>query len=155
MSCIRSSATRRGRCVLAIGLLTRAAILKCTRISTAPSCESSLRTACEFHSRVANWTCVRIFPYRVRLRRCCGARHSHSRLNREIDADDAHWRHSVGRVADAQETGTKPIEQTVDANGQKLHTVPAVQLVPAVSQVGRELHDRRAKSFEWLPAHLV
>src|SRR5439155_26331211 len=36
-----------------------------------------------------------------------------------------------------------------------LYIVPAAQILHALARVGGELHDRRAKSFKFLPAHLV
>ena len=71
MSCIWRSATRRGICVSGFGSLIRAAIPKCTRTSTARSCESSVRTAWKFHSRSTICTYARRFRYRFRLRRSC------------------------------------------------------------------------------------
>ena len=96
---------------------------------------------------------MRELSFAQRFEKNIGCRHGI--LNGEIDTDTADRRHGVGGVADAQKTRPKPVEQSVHADRQKLYIVPAAQLLHAVARVGRELHDRRAKSFERLPAHLV
>src|SRR5438132_5144065 len=79
---------------------------------------------------------------------------SHGILNREINADTTDRGHRVRRVPNAQQTGAKPLQQSVHANRQELHVIPAAQLRYPVSRVRRQPHYLLAKSFESLPAHL-
>ena len=57
-------------------------------------------------------------------------------LNREIDADAADRRHCVRRVADAEQAGTMPALEPVDAHVEHRYLRPIIQLADSVGSTG-------------------
>jgi hypothetical protein len=68
-------------------------------------------------------------------------RGSHRVLDGEVDADTAHRRHSVRRIADAQKAGTVPLRQPVNFDGEQLDRIPILKFADTVSSKGRQLCD--------------
>ena len=76
-------------------------------------------------------------------------------LNGEIDANASGWRHGVGGIADAKQTGTVPLLEAVDLHGQQLDLIPIVQLLDSVAEVGRDLANCPAEGLHALPANFI
>src|SRR5215475_4620301 len=58
-------------------------------------------------------------------------------------------------IADAEQPWSKPLGKPIDADGQKLNIVPALDLADLIFGVRRELRDFFVKRGEPLPANLV
>src|SRR4030095_11236732 len=58
-------------------------------------------------------------------------------------------------MTDTEQARAKPLGEPVDADGQKLDIVPALELAYLISGVGRELADFFVKGVEPLPANPI
>src|SRR5262249_57454621 len=58
-------------------------------------------------------------------------------------------------IADTEQPWSKPLGKPIDADGQKLNIIPALDLAYLIFGVRRELGDFFVKSGEPLPANLV
>src|SRR5260370_34654996 len=76
-------------------------------------------------------------------------------LNREIDADAAHRRHRVRRIANAQQARAMPLLQAVDLYREQFDIVPVAQFADALSKKRREVPDRLSKSRHPPLTHLL